>query len=313
MKDEASRPKGLLAALDEHRSFLGQQPGFQDMRVTRSINAEGNVLLVIETHWSDDHSLVQYETREPNVSSIIKQHQDLIVADSLQVLDMEALRTAAGQPADAAAEATERLALPLLIPLGILAFSLLVIYGLSRIYLEVSNEAATGMAAGIALGVLLVAWYIVSRPSVPGWQIASIAVVAAAVLAGGTIFGIVEDDESEASGEEPAAAASPDEGAATDGDDVFAIAMIPALAFDTDEITLPADTEVTVRADNQDTAILHNWALYTDDTASDLIAKTKICAASCVDEVTFTAPPPGEYFFRCDVHPIQMVGTVIVE
>ena len=316
MTDEASRPKGLLAALDEHRSFLEQQSGFQDMRVTRSINTEGNVLLVIETHWSDDHSLVQYETREPNVSSIINQHQNLIVADSLQVLDMEALRTAAGRPADAAAEATERLALPLLIPLGILAFALLVIYGLSRIYLEVSNEVATGMAAGIALGILFVAWYVVSRPSVPGWQIASIAVLAATVLAGGTIFGIVENDEGEASGEEPAAAGSPDDGetsVAPPGDNVFAVAMIPTLAFDTNEITLPADTEVTVSADNQDTAILHNWALYTDDTASELIAKTEICAASCVDEVTFTAPPPGEYFFRCDVHPIQMVGTAIVE
>jgi len=315
MTDEASRPQGLLAALDEHRSFLEQQPGFQDMRVTRSINAEGNVLLVIETHWSDDHSLVEYETREPNVMSIINRHQDLIVADSLQVLDMEALR-AAGRPPDAAAEATERLALPLLIPLGIMAFALLVIYGLSRIYLEVSNEVATGLAAGIALGILLVAWYIASRPSVPGWQIASIGVLATALLAGGAIFAVVEDDEGEALEETPTATASPAAGetpAAPPADNVFAVAMIPTIAFDTDEITLPADMEVTVSADNQDTAILHNWALYTDDTASDLIAKTEICAAPCIDEVTFTPPPPGEYFFRCDVHPVQMVGTATVE
>jgi len=315
MTDEASRPQGLLAALDEHRSFLEQHSGFQDMRVTRSINAEGNVLLVIETHWSDDHSLVEYETQEPNVMSIINRHQEIIVADSLQVLDMEALRTA-GRPADAAAEATERLALPLLIPLGIMAFALLVIYGLSRIYLEVSNEVATGLAAGIALGILLVAWYIASRPSVPGWQIASIGVLATALLTGGAIFASVEDDEGEALEETPAATASPADGdtpVAPPGDNVFAVAMIPTLAFDTDEITLPADTEVTVSADNQDGAILHNWALYTDDTASDLIARTEICAAPCIDEVTFTPPPPGEYFFRCDVHPVQMVGTAIVE
>ncbi len=89
--------------------------------------------------------------------------------------------------------------------------------------------------------------------------------------------------------------------------------MRPTIQFDTDEITLSANTEVTVSADNQDTAILHNWALYTDDTASELIAGTEICAAPCLDEVTFTTPPPGEYFFRCDVHPVQMVGTAIVE
>ena len=322
MIDEASRPQGLLAALSDHGSFLEQQPGFRDMRVTRSINAEGNVLLVIETHWGDDHSLVEYETREPTVMSIINQHQDLIVADSLQVLDMEALKTAAGRPADAAAEATERLALPLLIPLGILAFSLLVIYGLSRVYLEVSNELATGLAVGIALGILFVAWYIASRPSIPGWQIASIAVLASAALTGGAIFATIDEDEGEASGEEPAAAASPSAGetpAAPPGDNVFAVAMIPTIAFDTDEITLPADTEVTVRADNQDGAVLHNWALYeSKDVAesqgqSAAIALTEICAAPCVDEVTFTTPPPGEYFFRCDVHPTQMVGTAVVQ
>ena len=54
MTDEASRPQGLLAALDEHRSFLEQQPGFQDMHVTRSIDAQGNVIPAIEPHWSDE-------------------------------------------------------------------------------------------------------------------------------------------------------------------------------------------------------------------------------------------------------------------
>src|SRR3972149_6517785 len=97
--DEASRPGGLLSELDEHRAFLDQQHGFHDMRVTRSINAEGNVLLVVETHWADDESLVRYETGEPNVASIVGKHDDVIVRDSLQVLDMEALRAGAGRGA----------------------------------------------------------------------------------------------------------------------------------------------------------------------------------------------------------------------
>ena len=312
--DEASRPQGLLAALDEHRTFLDQQPGFLDMRVSRSINAEGNVLLVVETRWRDDDSLVEYETREPTVMSIVNKYQDLIIRDSLQVLDMEALRAGAGRRP--AAEASERLALPMLVPLGILAFALLVIYGLSRVYLELNNDVATGLAAGIALGILATAWFLASRPSVPGWQIASIGLVAAAVLTGGALFAVIHEDDGEATAEEPSAAVSPAAGetpAAPPADNIFAVVMIPTIQFDTDEITLPADTEVTISADNQDTGIPHNWAIYTDDTASDLIALTDICAAPCLDEVTFTAPPPGEYFFRCDVHPIQMVGTVIVE
>src|SRR3990170_4311177 len=119
--DEASRPGGLLAELAEHRSYLRQQHGFQDMQITRSINAEGNILLVVETRWRDDNSLVDYETREPNVTSIVNKYQELIVRDSLQVLDMEAVRAEAARPADTATQVSERLGVPLLVPPGALA------------------------------------------------------------------------------------------------------------------------------------------------------------------------------------------------
>src|SRR3989337_250227 len=204
--DAVSRPLGLLADVDAHISYLQQQRGFLDMRVTRSIKAEGNVLLVVETHWQDDTSLMDYETREPNAMSILSKHKDVIVPASLQVLDMEAIRTEAGQ-ARAAAEASERLALPLLVPVGVLAFALLVIYGLSRIYLEVSNDVATPLAAGISIGVLAIAWYLSSRPSVPAWQVASISVAAAALLTGGALFAVIEGDEGEATGGKPAGGA----------------------------------------------------------------------------------------------------------
>src|SRR3972149_1927164 len=32
-----------------------------------------------------------------------------------------------------------------------------------------------------------------------------------------------------------------------------------------------------------------------------------------VDEITFKTPPPGEYFFRCDVHQTQMVGRLLIQ
>src|SRR3970282_262205 len=117
--DEASRPGGLLAELAEHRSYLRQQHGFEEMQITRSINAEGNVLLVVETRWRDDNSLVEYETREPNVMSVVNKYQELIVRDSLQVLDMEAVRAEAARPADTATPVSERVgAAPLLPPGG---------------------------------------------------------------------------------------------------------------------------------------------------------------------------------------------------
>src|SRR3990172_5966066 len=206
--DEASRPGGLLAQLGEHRSFLRQQHGFQDMQITRSINAEGNVLLVVETRWQDDNSLVEYETHEPNVTSIVNKYQELIIPDSLQVLDMEAFRAETARGADAATEVTDRLALPLVVPLGVLAFALLVIYGLSRVYLEGSNDVATPLAAGIRIAVLAVAWYLSSRPSVASWQLASIGLAAAVLLTGGALYAVIHDDSGEASGGPPAATAS---------------------------------------------------------------------------------------------------------
>src|SRR3970040_1203963 len=188
--DEASRPGGLLAEVAEHRTYLRQQHGYQDMQSTRSINAEGNVLLVVETRWQDDNSLVEYETREPNVMSIVNKYPELIVRDSLQVLDMEAVRAEAARSVDVATQVSERLALPLLVPLGVLAFALLVIYGLSRIYLEVDPDVATPLSAGVHIAVLPIAWYLSSRPEIAAWQVASIGVGGAAPLPRGAVFAL---------------------------------------------------------------------------------------------------------------------------
>ncbi len=93
---------------------------------------------------------------------------------------------------------------------------------------------------------------------------------------------------------------------------VVEIAMIPIIKFDTVDVTVPAGQPVTLTADNVDPGILHNWAVYTDDSASELIAGTPLCV-DCTETITFDPPEPGDYFFRCDVHPIQMVGTFTVE
>jgi len=307
--DEASRPQGLLADLDEHRKFLYLQPGFQDMRVIRSINPEGDVQLVVETRWRDDESLLDYETREPTVMSIVSKYRDLLVPGSLQVADMEAVRTQARAEPE-----RERIALPLLVPAGALAFILLVIYGLSRVYLEVPNHVAVGLAAGIATGILAVSWYLATHPGVSGWQIASIVGVAGAVLLGGALFALIHEEEGEAKetgGQATPAAPAPTPAGPAAGA-AFSIAMVPSIRFNTDTLTIPANTSVDILADNQDTAIPHNFAVYTEKDG-DLIGKTDICNAPCQETLTLEGLPPGEYFFRCDVHPTQMTGTLVVQ
>lgn len=93
------------------------------------------------------------------------------------------------------------------------------------------------------------------------------------------------------------------------------IVMIATLAFDKTELRANAGSEITVRFDNQETAIPHNWAIYTDDSASEAIAgaNEQICTAPCTGEVTFGPLDAGTYFFRCDVHPTTMIGEFIVE
>ncbi len=327
--DDASRPEGLLAELDEHRAYLQQQAGFEDMRVTRSINAEGNVLLVVETRWRDENSLVDYETLETNVMSIINRQQNITVPNSLQVLDMEALRTGAARPVDAETAARERLALPMLVPLGILAFVLLVVYGLSRIYLELSSGAGTGLAAGIAVGILVVAWYLASRPSVPAWQIGFISMAAAALLTGGAIWAIVQDDDGEATADTPGAADTPaaDESPAPGGPPgELAVEMGDNFFVFEDEqsptISVAVGEEVTISLTNDGLAT-HNMHIDGTDDQYDLpicdVGGEQPCSdpntmvAGATGTITFQFDEPGTYFFRCDFHPIEMTGEIEVQ
>jgi plastocyanin len=81
-------------------------------------------------------------------------------------------------------------------------------------------------------------------------------------------------------------------------------------AFDQATITLTAGEGTSVFFRNLDGAP-HNIAIYSDDSAS-----TSLFVGETItdDAVMYEIPAlePGEYFFRCDVHP-DMVGTVVVE
>ena len=127
------------------------------------------------------------------------------------------------------------------------------------------------------------------------------AVLLAAVACGG-------DDGGE---DTPSAGQTPTGGAAT-----AEISMIPTMQFDRAELTIPADTEVTITVNNDDTGIPHSFAVYSSrdaaESGEEALAATDACTGPCTDTVTLTLSA-GEYFFRCDVHPAQMTGTLVVE
>jgi glucose/arabinose dehydrogenase/plastocyanin len=85
------------------------------------------------------------------------------------------------------------------------------------------------------------------------------------------------------------------------------------IAFDTNMITVPAGSTVVMTFVNNDVNIPHNFALYTDSTATGRIFVGDIVTGVKTVTYTFTAPSkPGNYFFRCDVHPEAMTGTFVV-
>jgi plastocyanin len=128
------------------------------------------------------------------------------------------------------------------------------------------------------------------------------------------------DDGDDGSGQTPAAGDTPTtDGTLTEetpatGETTAEIKMVPGIAFDRSEITIGADTEVTITADNTDG--FHNFAVYAsrEDALNGEapLAETEKCAAPCTHNVTVSLAA-GEHFFRCNVHPDLMTGTLVAQ
>ena len=85
------------------------------------------------------------------------------------------------------------------------------------------------------------------------------------------------------------------------------------LKFDRRSITASTGVSVTVTLDNQDAGVLHNIAFYTNNQATSAIAVGELFPGIATRDLQFTAPgAPGNYFYRCDVHPDTMTGTFAV-
>jgi plastocyanin len=330
--ERAAEPGGLLAELDEHRNFLRQQAGFRDIRITRSINPEGNVLLVVETRWADDESLVRYETNEPNVAGIVGKHRDVILPDTLQVLDMEALRTEASfARAEAQTSAYTRTALPLLLPIGILAFALLFIYGLSRVYLEIGGDYAVALAAILAVVILVIATYFASNPRAPAWQIGAVVVLGAVALGAGAIWAVAEEDEPGAAegpaaeepgapgGEEPGGGAPP--GGAGENTILLNDNFFEFQGQREPTIPVAAGEETIFELTNEGSAI-HNMHVsgegsydtdFCDPADDDPCSDPKQIRGGQAGAIAINIAEPGTYDFRCDFHADVMTGTLEVQ
>ena len=86
------------------------------------------------------------------------------------------------------------------------------------------------------------------------------------------------------------------------------------MAFDKKTITVPASVQITINFNNMDSGTPHNFAVYTDSSAGTAVFKGEIITGPTTTTYKFTSPTkPGNYFFRCDVHPTTMTGTLVVQ
>jgi plastocyanin len=85
------------------------------------------------------------------------------------------------------------------------------------------------------------------------------------------------------------------------------------LAFHPAQLTAKGGGQITIHFDNRDAGTPHNLAVFNgSDASSPVLFRGDLVTGPGTKDYSFTAPPPGSYFFHCDVHPQQMTGTLVV-
>jgi len=86
------------------------------------------------------------------------------------------------------------------------------------------------------------------------------------------------------------------------------------LDFSAHTIIVPAGAELTINFHNEDAGVQHNFAVYTDSTATTTVFRGLAITGPDRTFYRFTAPAtPGVYFFRCDCHLDRMSGELVVQ
>lgn len=193
----------------------------------------------------------------------------------------------------------DRLILPVLIPVGALAFILFLALVMSQVLLNVPNAVAVAIATFTAINLLIAFSVLALKPKTGRMTTMFVGAIAAVplVLGAAAAAGVVplpEEEEQGAGGEEASVTLAAN-----------------GLQFDKKELAIPADTEFTLVFNNQE-AQPHNVAILEAQGSSNALFRGQIVTGPKEAEETVDAIPAGEYYFRCDVHP-NMNGTVTAE
>ena len=82
--------------------------------------------------------------------------------------------------------------------------------------------------------------------------------------------------------------------------------------FSVSSLTAPANARFQIVFENKDSGLPHNVAIYTNSSATSALFKGAQFAGPGTRVYSVPSLAAGTYFFRCDVHPTQMTGTITV-
>src|SRR5436190_2524629 len=201
----------------------------------------------------------------------------------------------------------DRLVLPLLIPFGALLIIAIPVIGFSRILLSLSAHAATATAFVVVVAIMLIAIRFSSLQRIRAATLVGMlaGVAGVAMVAGGIALAAI------GSGEAPTGPVGPPANVIT----VTAPVGAASKGFEQPKLTAPPGP-AEIKFDNQDNSpgTDHNVDVFTDKDYTTSIGTVTPFQAPAVK--TFKLGPPLKdgttYYFRCEVHPTVMVGTITV-
>ncbi|MGH2830125.1 MAG: cupredoxin domain-containing protein [Actinomycetota bacterium] len=199
-------------------------------------------------------------------------------------------------------EFRKRVLEPLLVPIAAFVFLGGIAWGLSRIFLATTTDAAAGLALMAALAVLTGAGVIAAKGFHAPQRTATI-VSYIAIVAGGSVFAAT-------AGIRPIHPHLPEPS--------FTITAANAVSFNVPQITLEPKAEQVVRFTNQDPAASHNWGVlrtreFIVDPANVVVDPGTPFGAGVSRDYLLTEERAreGSYFYFCFVHP-NMRGTLTI-
>ncbi|MDQ3756881.1 MAG: cupredoxin domain-containing protein, partial [Actinomycetota bacterium] len=190
-----------------------------------------------------------------------------------------------------------RFVVPLGLPVGMILLTLVIAVSFSRVLLATSKDASAAIALVVAVTILAGMWAIAVRPGVRSSALAVLAGLAGISVVGAGIAGAAQGERH----------------FEHHGHEVPEVEVVAEdVAFEQDEIVLPAEEHVRIVLTNHDD-VFHNVAIYEGDGPEAVpIFNGEGFPGEETRTYELKTPESGTYTFVCDFH-ANMKGQFIVE